>query len=188
MPTNVGGANAAGDVVIAGRNVGGQRTEGVERRFVAGIEFPVHVVLHALQRHVAGAFDHHLHIVLPRNLRQLAEGFELAELGLVVGIGDRAGAHAITQGKRHIVLLANFADFLEAFVEKTFLMVRYAPLGHDRAAAADDTADALGGHGDMTQADAGVDGEIVDPLLGLLDERVAEKLPRQVFRIIADLL
>ncbi len=44
------------------------------------------------------------------------------------------------------------------------------------AAAADDAGDALGGHRDIGQAHAGVDGEIVDALLGLLDQRVAEDL------------
>jgi len=44
---------------------------------------------------VAGALDHHLHIVLPGDLRQLAQSFELAELGGVIGIGDAAGTQAI---------------------------------------------------------------------------------------------
>jgi hypothetical protein len=35
VPADLRGADGAGDVVVAGRDVGGQRAEGVERRFVA---------------------------------------------------------------------------------------------------------------------------------------------------------
>ncbi len=67
-------------------------------------------------------------------------------------------------------------------------MVREAPFGHDAAAAADDAGDAPGSHRDIGQAHAGVDGEIIDPLLGLLDQRVAEDLPAEVLGDPADLL
>src|SRR5207244_3989056 len=48
--------------------------------------------------------------------------------------------------------------------------------------------DALRGQGDVGEADAGVDGEIVDALLGLLDQRVAVDLPIEVLGHAADLL
>ena len=67
-------------------------------------------------------------------------------------------------------------------------MVGEAPFGHDRAAAADDPGDPLRGQRDVGQPDAGVDGEIVDALLGLLDQRVAVDFPGQVLGDAADLL
>jgi hypothetical protein len=73
-------------VVIAGSDVGGQGAEGVERRLAAHFQLPVHVFLDHVHGHVAGAFDHALHVVLPGDLRQLAQRLELAELGRVVGI------------------------------------------------------------------------------------------------------
>jgi hypothetical protein len=63
QPADVGGADAAGDVVVARRDVGDQRSQRVERRFVAVLELFVHVAL-IVHRHVARAFDHHLHVVL----------------------------------------------------------------------------------------------------------------------------
>src|SRR5690606_10995519 len=63
-----------------------------------------------------------------------------------------------------------------------------APLGHDRAAARDDAGDALGGQRYVAQQHAGMDGEVVDALLGLLDQGVAEQLPGQVFGDAIDLL
>ncbi len=66
--------------------------------------------------------------------------------------------------------------------------MRQAPLGHDRAAARDDAGDALGGQRYVAQQHAGMDGEVVDALLGLLDQGVAEQLPGQVFGDAIDLL
>ena len=59
-------------------------------------------------------------------------------------------------------------------------MVREAPLGHDRAAAADDAGGAGGGERHIAQQHAGVDREVVDALFGLFDQRVAEDLPGEV--------
>ena len=65
-------------------------------------------------------------------------------------------------------------------VEEVLLVVRQAPLRHDRAAARHDAGDALRGQRDVAQQHAGVDGEIVDALLALLDERVAVDLPGEI--------
>src|SRR5690606_31144331 len=54
--------------------------------------------------------------------------------------------------------------------------------------ARDDAGDAVGGEVDEGQAHAGVDGEIVDALLGLLDQRVAVDFPAEVFGDAADFL
>ena len=48
------------------------------------------------------------------------------------------------------------------------------------SAPADDAGHTLGGQRDVGQAHARVDGEVVDALLGLLDQRVAEDLPSEV--------
>ena len=45
---------------------------------------------------------------------------------------------------------------------------------------------AVSGH--VGQPDAGVDGEVIDPLLGLLDQRVLEHLPVELERVAVDLL
>ena len=162
--------------------------ERVERRLVADLELPVHVLLDQVHRHVAGPLDHHLAVVLPGDLRQLAERVELGELRLVVGVGDAAGAQAVAERERDVVGGHDLADLAEVRVEEALLVVRQAPLGHDRAAARDDAGDALGGQRDVAQQHAGVDGEVVDALLGLLDQRVAVDLPGEVLGLAADLL
>src|SRR5690606_11210715 len=70
-PADHGRADGAGDVVIAGRDVGGQRAEGVEGRLVAVLQLLVHVLLDLVHRHMAGALDHHLAAVVPGDLGQL---------------------------------------------------------------------------------------------------------------------
>uniref|UniRef100_A0A0N4ZJL5 NAD-specific glutamate dehydrogenase n=1 Tax=Parastrongyloides trichosuri TaxID=131310 RepID=A0A0N4ZJL5_PARTI len=180
--------DARGDVVVPRRDVGGQRAQGVERRLVAALELLVHVLLDQLHRHVAGAFDHALHVMLPGDLGQLAQGLQLAELRRVVGVGDRARTQAVAQRKADVVGLHDFADFVEMGVEEVLLVMRQAPLGHDRAAAADDAGHALGGERHVAQQHAGVDGEVVHALLGLLDQGVAEDLPGQCFGAAVDFL
>ena len=164
-------------MVVARRDVGRQRPERVERRLAALLELLVHVDLDLVHRHVAGAFDHHLAALVPGDLGQLAQRLELGELRAVVGVGDRAGAQAVAERERHVVLAHDVADLVEVLVEEALLVMREAPLGHDRAAARDDAGDAVGGQRHVGQAHAGVDGEVVDALLALLDQRVAIDLP-----------
>ncbi len=112
------------DVVVARRDVGGERPERVERRFAAFLELLVHVDLDLVHRHVAGAFDHHLAALLPRDLRQFAERLQFGELRAVVGVGDRAGAQAVAERERHVVLAHEVADLVEVLVEEALLVMR----------------------------------------------------------------
>lgn len=48
-----------------------------------------------------------------------------------------------------------------------------APLGHDRAAARDDAGDAVDRQRDVLEPHAGMDGEVVDALFGLLSISVS---------------
>ena len=65
-------------------------------------------------------------------------------------------------------------------------MVRQAPFRHNRAAARDDAGHALGRQRHIFQQHTGMDGEIIDTLLGLLDKRVAEHLPSQFLGLAID--
>src|SRR5207237_717536 len=58
---------------------------------------------------------------------------------------------------------------------------------HDRAAARHDAGHALCGKRNVAKQHSGVDGEIVDALLRLLDQRVAIDFPGKVFRLAVDL-
>ncbi|MPN49830.1 hypothetical protein SDC9_197453 [bioreactor metagenome] len=155
---------------------------------MALLELQVHVFLDHVQWHVARALDHDLHVVLPGDLGKLAQGFQFAQLGLVVGVVDRAGAQAITEAEGDVVGLHDLADVLEVGVKEAFLVMRQAPLGHDRAAAADDAGHAIGRERNVAQQYPCVDGEIVHALFGLFDQGVAEDLPGQVLGFAVDLL
>ena len=181
VPADHRRADAAGDVVVAGGDVGRQRAKRVEGSLVAPLELLGHVVVDHVHRNVAGAFVHHLDAKLPGAPGQVALHLELGELRLVVGVGDGAGAEAVADAEAHVVGGADFADVIPMCVEETLGVMREAPLGHDRSAPADDAGEALGCHRHEAQQHAGVNGEIVDTLLGLLDECVAVNLPSQVF-------
>ena len=66
--------------------------------------------------------------------------------------------------------------------------MRQAPLGHDRAAARDDAGDPISGEMDVAEPHAGVDGEIIDALLALLDQRVLVAFPVELDGVAVDLL
>src|SRR5690606_29673988 len=97
-----------------------------------------------------------------------------------------AGAEAVADGEGNVVGGADVADVVPVGVEEVFLVVGEAPLGHDGAAAGDDAGHATGGLRDVAEEDAGVDGEVVHALLGLLDEGVAEDFPGEGLGAAAD--
>ena len=124
-------ADTGGEMVVARRDISGERPQGVEWRFVAVLQLFGHIAADHLHRHVARAFNHHLHVIFPGDFRQFAEGAQLGKLRLIVGILNGAGAQAIAQRQRHVIGGADFADFAEMLVEEVFLMMRQAPLSHD---------------------------------------------------------
>src|SRR3984893_9791929 len=167
-PTDHGGSDRGSYVVVTGRDVGRQGTQGIERRFAAGGELLVHVLLDLVHRHVARSLAQHLAVVLPGHARQLAEGLELGELRGIVGIGDGPRAQTVAEREAHVIRTADRTDFLEVFVQEALAVMRQAPLRHDRSAARDDAGDAPDRERDIGQPYAGVDGEVVHALLGLL--------------------
>ncbi len=121
-------------------------------------------------------------------LRELAQRLQLGELRAVVGVRDRARAQPVAERERHVILAHQVADLVEMRVEEALLVVREAPLRHDRAAARHDAGDAVGGEVHIAEPHAGVDGEVVDALLALLDQRVAVDLPGELHRVAVALL
>ena len=94
-PADHGGADRRGDVVVGRRDVGDQRAQRVERRLAAFFQLLVDIDLDLVQRHVAGAFDHHLAAFVPGDFGEFAQRLQLGKLRAVVGVADRAGAQTI---------------------------------------------------------------------------------------------
>ena len=72
-------------------------------------------------------------------------------------------------------------DVVEALVEEVLLVVMRHPLRQDRAAAAHDAGDALGDQRQVLDEHAGVDGHVVDALLGLLFDHFEHDVGGEVF-------
>mmetsp|Transcript_18714 Transcript_18714/g.33393 ORF Transcript_18714/g.33393 Transcript_18714/m.33393 type:complete len:243 (-) Transcript_18714:966-1694(-) len=183
-----GGADGRGDVVVAGRDVGGEGAEGVKGRLRAPVQLLVHVFLDLVQRHVAGALVHHLHVLLPGPACKLPLHLELEKLRRVVGVLDAAGAEAVADGERDVVLGANVQNLVPVLVGEILLVLQQRQLGVDGAAAADDAGEARGCERDGGEQHAGVDGPVVNPLLRLLHQRLAKQLPRDVLHHAVSLL
>jgi hypothetical protein len=97
------------------------------------------------------------------------------------------GPQAVAQREGDVVGLHDLADLGEPGIQEVLAVMRQAPLRHDRSSARDDAGDPAGGQRHVSQAHAGVDGEIVHTLFGLLDQRVAEQLPGEFLGPAVDL-
>ena len=185
---DLGGADGAGDVVVARSDIGDQRAQRVERSPIAQFLLALHILAHQVERDMPRSFHHHLNVVLPGALGQLCQGVQLGELGGVIGIRNGTRAQPVAQRERHIVLREDLAQLIEVGVEEILLMVRQAPACHDGPAARDHAGDAVGGQRDVAQQHSGVDGHVVHALLALLNDGVPEDLPRQFISFAIDLL
>ncbi len=67
-------------------------------------------------------------------------------------------------------------------------MMAQAPFRHDGTTARDNARHALGGHRHVCKPHARMDGEIINALLRLLNQRVTENFPGKVFRHTVHLL
>ena len=148
---------------------------------MAVLELLVHVGLDHVHGHVARAFNHGLHIVFPRDLGQLAQGAQFGKLRFVVGIVVATRTQAIAQAKAHVVGLHDFANLFEVRVQEVFFMVGNTPFRQNRTTTADNASAAVGCEVDKGQTYTRVDGEVVHPLFGLLNQGIAEDVPSQVF-------
>ena len=121
------------------------------------------------------AFNHHLHVILPAILvsSPVCSSANCAS-SLASRMEPDAGRRPATgrHRTRH-----RFHRSAEVFVEEVFLMVRQAPFGHDRAAARDNTGQTLRRHRHVAQQHARMNGEVVDSLFSLLQQRVAKGFP-----------
>ncbi len=181
-----GGADAGGDVVVAGEDIGDERAEDIEGCAVADGALELGVVFDLVEGDMAGAFDHDLDTASPGAFGELADDLEFAELGEVGGVGEPAGSEPVADGEGDIVLAHEVADVVPEGVHDVVLVVDEHPLGEERAASGDDADGALLDIFEVGHADAGVDGEVVDALFGLVLEGFHDEVAIEVFDLLAD--
>ena len=109
---------------------------------------------------------------------------QLGELGRVRGVGDAAGAQAVAQAERDVVLPHDVAQVVEMRVERVLLVVGDHPLGHQRAAPRDDPGDPVRRQRDVVAEDARVEGHVIDALLGLVLDHVEQVPGREILDLL----
>ena len=97
VPPDHGGADRAGDVIVAGSDVRHQWPECVERRSVAKLDFFIDLFLDLVHGHMTWTFDHHLYILLPSLFRELSKSRQFGELRFVARVGNASRTQAIAQ-------------------------------------------------------------------------------------------
>ena len=128
------------------------------------------VGLDLVQRHVAGALDHHLYAGVPGALGQLSEHDQLVDLRPVGGVGQAPGAEAVAQREGRIVGFDQLQQPVEVLVEGVFGVVVGHPLDGEGAAAGDHLHDPpLAVHAlDGGAGHPAVDGDEVDAVVEVL--------------------
>jgi hypothetical protein len=137
-------------------------------RLVADLAFLLDIHLHQVHGNVAGSLDHHLAVVRPRFLGQLAQRLQLGKLGLVVGVGEATGTQTVAQAPGHVVGVHDLAQLIEVRVPEVLLVMGQHPRAHERPAAADDAGDAVGSQRQILLQDTRMDRHVIDALLGLV--------------------
>ena len=178
---NVGSTNGGSDVVVARSNIRSEWSKSVERSLMTPIELVAHVLWNLVQRDMARSFVHDLDVLGPRACGQETLSHEFGKLCFVVGIEDGARTEAVTNGQRNVVFSTDIQNIVPMFVGEVLLVVVDVPLGMDGSTTRDDTSLAMDRHGDISQQDTGMDGEVVNTLLGLLNQGFPEDFPREVF-------
>src|SRR6266404_5183258 len=129
-PANHRSADRRSYMIVPRSNVSRERPERIKGRFVANLELFVHVLFDQVHGNVTRPLDHYLTIVLPGDLRQLAERIKFRKLCRIVGIGNRAWPQAIAKRERNVIGRHDFANLTKTRVQKAFLMMRQTPLCH----------------------------------------------------------
>lgn len=81
----------------------------------------LHIHLDLVQRYMAGALNHYLHLAFPSSLGQLAQGNQLFNLGCICGIFDCAGSQAVAKADADIVFFADIQQAIKMLVKGIFL-------------------------------------------------------------------
>ena len=188
IPAYHGSAYGTRDVVVGRCDVGYERTESVERCTMTLLYLAVHVGTNLLHWHMSRTLYKCLHVLLPSALHKFTHGVKLRKLCRVVGIVGRTGTKSVAERNSHVILGTDVADVVEMVVEETLLLVNHTPLRDDASAAAHHSRESSLRERHVLQSYAAVYGEIVNALLTLLYECVAEYLPCQVLRLSVHLL
>ena len=167
-------ADGAGDMVVAGGDVGDERAEHIEGGAVAEPLLEKDVRLDLVDGHVAGTFDHYLHPGVHSALGQLAEDDQFMDLGAVGGVGKAAGAETVPQRQYHVVFAGNLQQFVEMLEEGVFLVVVAHPLDGERAPTRDHVHDPSFVLHPFHRAagDSAMDGDEIDPVFRMFHDSV----------------
>lgn len=84
-------------MVVTRCNIGDERPEDIERRSMAKALFHLHIGRDLVHRHMAGTFDHNLHVLRPRTLCKIAQLDQLTDLPCIGRIINAARAQCVTQ-------------------------------------------------------------------------------------------
>ena len=130
-----GPANGTCDMVIARRHIRDKRSQHIKGRSLAHRLLDLHIGTDLIQRHVPRPLDHHLDIVVPGALCQLAQRHQFRDLGNIPGVLDASRTAGIPKTNGHIIFLTDIQKFIIPLVKWIFISRQLHPGKNDRTAA-----------------------------------------------------
>ena len=97
-------ADGRRDVIVSGGDIRHQRPKDIERRSVAEALFHLHIGRNLIHRHMARSFHHHLHVLFPGTLGQVAEFNQLPDLPGIRRIVQATRTQGVSQADGHVIL------------------------------------------------------------------------------------
>ena len=165
-----GSPDGTHDVIISRRHIGHQRPQDIKGGPVAQLLLQPNIGLYLIQGNMPRPLDHHLHLLVPGPLGQLTQEEELLYLRAVSGIGQAAGAQPIPQTQGDIVLLGDFYESVEFFIEGVLTLVVDHPGGKKGPSPADDVGNPSLGLEPLqaAQGHPTMDRDEIHPILGVV--------------------
>ena len=96
---------------------------------------------------------------------------------------NTARTQTVSQRDCHIIFATDVANVIEVGIEETLLLMHRAPFGNDTSTTAHHPRKSSLREVHILKADTTMDREIIDTLLGLFDERIAEKSPCEILNL-----
>ena len=180
-PSDLCRSDSGSDMVVTGCDIGNERSKSVERCIMALLDLALHILFDFVERHMTRTLYKCLYIIFPSTLNEFAESVEFRKLCFIISIVDRTGTETIAKRNCNVVLCKDFANFIEMLIKEALFIMDKAPFAHDRSATANYTGEAFVGKMHVMTANTGMNSEIVDALLALLDKSIAIDFPREVF-------
>ena len=145
------------------------RSKGIERSFMAVLEFQIHILSDTVHRNMTRPFNQYLNILRPGSLCEFSKHLQLRNLGLIIGIMNRPRTQAVPERNSNIVSGTDIADLVKMLIKEILPAVSHTPFSHNGTTAGYHAGETSRRHRNKVFQKTGMNGKVVNPLQSLFD-------------------